>query len=116
VGVPVYYPRKRVGFDFVPLKWKTKFGDTDYIFEWAPVMSFVFFKWQIAAVIQAPLTEDFAYWEAWLYYTRDTDKSKSTQERVKQCREQFSLTYIKGDGITEQKVDYYPEVLKSEYV
>ena len=45
---------KKIGFDFVGLGWKTKWSDTDYRFEWAPVWSFVFLKWQIAIMFIAP--------------------------------------------------------------
>ena len=60
VGTPYFYPRrwitnpdkpgyqtavdKKIGFDFVGLGWKTKFES--YRFESAPLISFVFFKWQ----------------------------------------------------------------------
>lgn len=39
---------KKIGFDFVGLGWKTKWEDTDYRWEWSPVLSFVFFGYQIA--------------------------------------------------------------------
>lgn len=39
---------KIIGFDFVSLGYKTKWNDWDIRFEWSPIWSFVFFKWQKA--------------------------------------------------------------------
>ena len=111
---------KKVGFDLVGLGWKTKWEDNDYRFEWAPVFSFVFFGYQIAVTVRAP--EQHHYWEAWLYYDRDTDKTRSKKERIEQCRREFSLTckvWHKGkDGATEREeiIDYYDTVLKMKYL
>src|SRR5690349_21002029 len=68
IGTPYFLPRrwvkskekpgywnavpKKIGFDFVGLGWKTKYDS--YRFEWAPVWSFVFIKWQIALIFVAP--------------------------------------------------------------
>ena len=98
IGTPYFYPRKtvndpdkpgylkfvpkKIGFDFVPLGWKTKFDF--YRREWNPRISFVFFKWQIAVTFVPE--HDMHYWEAWLYYDRNTDKTKSKRERIEQCR------------------------------
>ena len=57
LGTPYFFPRrwiknpdksgylkavpKKIGFDFVPLGWKTKWDS--YRFEWSPMISFVFF-------------------------------------------------------------------------
>ena len=79
---------KKIGFDFVGLGWKIKWSSTDYRFEWSPLISFVFFKWQIAVIFQAP--EKSHYWTSWLYYEYNTDKTKSKAERIKQCREEIS--------------------------
>lgn len=106
---------KRVGFDFVGLGWKTKWSETDYRHEWNPVWSFVFFGLQIAVVFRPE--HDAQYWEAWLYYTKDTDKSKSARERVKQCREEFPITYTSyRAGEEKETTDYYTKVLKQKYV
>jgi len=103
---------KKIGFDFVELGWKTKWSSTDYRFEWAPLISFVFFKWQIAVIVIAP--EQHHYWEAWLYYQRDT--KGTPKERIEQCKEGFTLTYIshKKDG-TKNVIDYYDLILKDKY-
>lgn len=110
-----YAVPKRVGFDFVGLGWKTKWSGTDYRHEWNPVWSFVFFGLQIAVIFRPE--HETQYWEAWLYYTNNTDKSKSVQERVKQCREGFPITYTSyRKGEEKETVDYYTKVLKRKYI
>lgn len=110
----LYAVPKKIGFDFVGLGWKTKWSETDYRFEWSPIFSFVFFGYQIAVTIVAP--EDNHYWEAWLYYELNTDKTKSKKERIEQCKKEFSLNYtVYSQGI-ETKVDYYDTVLKPKYI
>jgi hypothetical protein len=106
-------PRK-IGFDFVDLGWKTKWSETDYRFEWSPIFSFVFFGYQIAVTIVAP--EQHHYWEAWLYYERNTDKTKSKKERIEQCKKEFSLNYIVYSQEMETKVNYYNIILKAKYI
>jgi len=123
IGTPYFFPRvldkktrrfkpRKIGFDFVSLGWKTKWTDTDYRFEWAPLISFVFFKWQIVVAIAAP--EQYHYWEAWLYYQRDTEGTP--KERIEQCKEGFPLDYIVSDGKTKTKVNYYNKILKEKYL
>jgi hypothetical protein len=53
------------------------------------------------------------YWEAWLFYENDTDKTKSPKERIKQCKEEFSMKYTtssKEEG--KKEIDYYDLILK----
>jgi len=123
IGTPYFYPRKwiqsknyltpipkKIGFDFVELGWKTKWSDTDYRFEYSPLISFVFFKWQIAVIFLAP--EPDHYWTSWLYYENNTDKSKSKKERIIQCQNEFPqnwISYKNGDKI---KINYYNFILK----
>lgn len=110
-----YAVTKKIGFDFVGLGWKTKWSDTDYRFEWSPVWSFVFFKWQIAVTVVAP--EMHHYWEAWLYYENHTDKTKSKRERIAQCRAEFSRTCtVHYKGSKEETVDYYDKILRKKYL
>lgn len=114
LGVPYFLPRKKFGFDVVGLGWKTKWSDTDYRFEWGPIASFVFLKWQIAVSLQVPDTD--SYWEAWLYYNHNTDKTKSQRERIEQCKKEYSRKYIgysKTDGNYTRNA--YNEILKEEY-
>jgi hypothetical protein len=102
---------KKISFDAVSLGYKTKWDDTDYRFEWAPLVSFVFFKWQIAVMVIAP--EQHVYWEAWLYYNNNT---KGTQrERIEQCKKNFPLDYTVSQGGKSEKVNYYDRILKNKY-
>ena len=106
---------KKIGFDFVALGWKTKWDDTDYRFEWAPIWSFVFFKWQIAVTFIAP--EHHHYWESWLYYERNTDKTKSKAERIAQCRKEAPQIWSSHKpGQEPETVDYYDHILKKKYL
>ena len=124
IGTPYFLPRKwvksengqisvpkKVGFDVVGLGWKIKWSDDDFRFEWAPLISFVFFGYQIAVMVEAP--EEYQYWEAWLYYELRTYKSKSQSERIKECKEKFPLTYTSGDGT---QTNYYEKILKTKYL
>jgi len=123
IGTPYFLPRrvdkktnqfvtKKVGFDFVSLGWKTKW-DT-YRFEWAPRLSFVFFGYQIAVTVVAP--DEHHYWEAWLYYERETDKTKSKKERIEQCIKEFPMIYTVWKNGEEGMIDYYNTILKPKYL
>ena len=103
---------KKIGLDFVSLGWKTKWSDTDYRFEWAPLLSFVFFGYQIAVMVIAP--QQHHYWEAWLYYEKNTDKTKPASERIQICRNEFPLIYDVSDMAGKRKVDYYNTILKNK--
>jgi len=137
IGTPYFLPRKlvknkekpgrlkfvprKIGFNFVRLGWKTKYKEHDYRFEWAPMLSFVFFKWQIVVMVRAP--EQDHYWEAWLYYEHNTDKRLPEWLRIRQCREEFPLLWTvyhkdpkTGDNTGKETVDYYNHILKSKYL
>lgn len=105
---------RRIGFDFIGLGWKTKWDDTDYRFEWSPVFSFVFFGFQIACTVIAPHQDH--YWEAWLYYEYNTDKTKTKEERIKQCKDEFSLKYTQHSSGGKETIDSYPLVLRNKYL
>lgn len=105
---------KKIGFDFIGLGWKTKWTNIDYRFEWSPRISFVFFGYQIAVLFIAP--HENQYWESWLYYERDTDKSKSKKERIEQCKLEFSQTWTTYNKDTKQLIDYYKLILKKKYL
>ena len=129
LGTPYFFPRKwiknpdksgylkaipkKIGFDFVPLGWKTKWDS--YRFEWSPMISFVFFKWQIAVTFVAPHADH--YWESWLYYTRETDKSDNISNRLAQCKKEAPQTWTShnSDG-TKETIDYYKLILKKKWV
>ena len=129
IGTPIFFPRrwvenpdkpgykkavpKKIGFDFVGLGWKIKWSDTDYRLEWEPVISFVFFGWQIALRITAPYPNH--YWESWLYYEYNTDKSLSKEERVIQLMDEFPQIYTVSDGSNARKRNYYSYILKKKY-
>jgi len=128
LGTPYFFPRKwvknkekegyykpvprKIGFDFVPLGWKTKYDN--YRFEFSPMISFVFIKWQIAVTFVAPYDVDH-YWESWLYYTRET--KGDTAERVAQCRKEAPQTWSRHhqDG-TKETIDYYNLILKKKWL
>lgn len=101
---------KKIGFDFVGLGYKTKWSDTDYRFEWSPMVSFVFFGLQITVSVIPP--EQHHYWEAWLFYENNTDKTKSPKERIKQCKNEFPLKCSVYKGGDKVDVDYYELILK----
>lgn len=104
---------KKIGFDFVSLGWKTKWSDTDYRFEWGPIWSFVFFKWQIAVTFMTP--EISHYWECWLYYSLSTDKNKSTKERLEQARKEFPCKWkTTANGVTVSTC-YWDVILKNKW-
>ena len=104
----------KVGFSYCSLGWKTKWSDTDFRYEHGPVLSFVFFGYQIALMVGQKNVSH--YWEAWLYYEYVTDKTKSKRERIEQCKKEFPLTYKVYSQGKEEVVYYYPQILKSKYL
>ena len=106
----------KVGFDWCSLGWKTKWSDTDFRYEWPPIFTFVFFGYQIAAII-GPKDKNTVdhYWTAWLYYEYATDKTKSKRERVEQCREECNQTWYRSEKGVDTKIDYYELILKPKY-
>lgn len=130
IGTPYFYPRiwkenkdkpdyliaipKKIGFDFVSLGWKTKWSSTDYRFEHSPLISFVFFKWQIALMFIAP--EPDHYWTSWLYYEHDTDKSKSKRKRIEQCQKEFPQNWTQYKNGNKETINYYKFILKEKYL
>ena len=128
LGTPYFLPRKwvknkekegyltavprKLGFDFVPLGWKTKYDD--YRFEFSPMISFVFLKWQIAVTFFAEHSDQ--YWESWLYYTRETDKTNTIVQRIAQCRKEAPQiwSHNEPDG-TKVTTDYYDLILKNKW-
>lgn len=129
-GVPYFYPRrwvkskkkegylepipKKIGFDLVGLGWKTKWDD--YRFEWSPMFSFVFFKWQFCIFALGPGSRKDNYWEAWLYYHYRTSGNK--MKRLLKTMEDNSLTYkwSKAYGKESGYECDWPYILKDKYV
>lgn len=107
----------RFGFDSCSLGWKTKWTDTDFRFEYGPMLTFVFFGYQIAAMIKPPIAPPDPYWEIWLCYEYATDKTKSRRERIAECRKIMPQrwTQYHKDG-TKETIDYYEQVLKPKYL
>ena len=105
----------KVGFSYCGLGWKIKWSSTDFRYEWGPVLSFVFFGYQIAAMVG--YKDASHYWEAWLYYEYATDKTKSNRERIEQCRKEFNQTWTRHiSGANSVTIDYYQLILKSKYL
>ena len=104
----------KVGFSYCGLGYKTKWTNTDFRYEWGPVLSFVFFGYQIALMIGHKHSSH--YWEAWLYYEYATDKTKSKRERIEQCRKEFNQTWKVSSMGKEEVVDYYQHILKTKYL
>ena len=102
-----------VGFSYCSLGWKTKYDDFRH--EWNPILSFVFFGYQIALTFYSPYHSH--YWESWLYYEYRTDKTKSKRERIEQCRKEASQTWTSHRHDEEPKTtDYYTLILKPKYL
>lgn len=104
----------KVGFSYCGLGWKTKWTSTDFRYEWGPVLSFVFFGYQIALTVGHKHSSH--YWEAWLYYEYATDKTKSKRERIEQCKKEFNQTWTVHQNGNEETIDYYQIILKTKYI
>ena len=103
----------KVGFSYCSLGWKTKYEEFRH--EWNPVLSFVFFGYQIALRVYHKYGSH--YWEPWLYYEYATDKTKSKRERIEQCRKEAPEKWS-SHGENEEPVttDYYNLILKPKYL
>jgi len=101
---------KKIGFDFIDLGWKTKWTDIDYRYEWSPIWSFVFFKWQICILFDVPHQSN--YWESWLYYELNTNKTKSQKERIEQCKKEFDQIWTRYEDDDKIFTNYYDLILK----
>ena len=108
-----YSINKKIGFDFVGLGWKTKWTDIDYRFEYSPLISFVFFKWQIAITFVA--FEMHHFWEMYLFYNRET--KGTIKERLEQAKKGFPCKWTShnSDG-TKITTDYWDVCIKNKYL
>lgn len=104
---------KKIGFDFRDIMWKTKWSSKDFRFEFGAVWSFVCFGYQIAIQFIAP--EQHNYWECFLYYHFETDKTKSWSERVEQGKREFPQVWTQYSKGGEEKIDYWELVVKDKY-
>ena len=125
-GVPYFLPRfwrkdkqgsykatpLKFGFSSCPLGWKTKYDD--FRFEYNPVWSFVCFGYQIALIFRPEY--DIHYWEAYLNYSKNTDKSKSAEERIKEAREKCPNIWTSHSNGEKVTTDYWTKILKKKYL
>ena len=103
---------KKIGFNFVPLGWKTKWDS--YRHEWNPMWSFVFFKWQI--VLMFTPEHDMHYWECWLNYTRETkDVAKTTKGRLLIARKKFPCVWTSTKDGVKTETCYWDVILKDKW-
>jgi hypothetical protein len=114
----MYYNYKKavplkVGFSSCGLGWKTKWNEYDFRHEWNPVISFVFFGYQIAMTVYHP--HHSHYWESWLCYEYRSDKNKSKRKRVNFCRRKCPQKWSTGSGENKVVTDYWDLILKPEY-
>lgn len=109
-----FVPIKWFGINFIGLGWKTKWELYDYRFEWEPMLSIVLFGKQFCIIVNAP--EAHNYWEAWLYYELNTDKSKSQEERIKKCIAKFPMIWTVYEGENKVIVNKYNSILKDKYL
>jgi hypothetical protein len=109
-----YAVPKKFGFNFWGLGWKTKWRSDNIRFEYAPGISFVFFKWQIVVSVNA--YEQDHYWECWIYYEYYTDKTKSRKERIEQCIKDFPQIWTTYKNEHEEKTNYYELILREKWI
>jgi hypothetical protein len=105
---------KWFGFTYCGLGYKTKWSDTDYRYEYSPIFSFVFLKRQFCIYIHTEHPD--SYWCSWLYYEYHTDKTKSKEERIKDCIENFPQIYTQYICEEKKKVNYYEYNLRKKYL
>ena len=105
----------KVGFSMNGLGWKTKWDQYDIRHEWDPVISFVFFGYQIAATFYHP--HQSHYWESWICYEYYSDKKQSKRERIAFCRKKCPQTWTSHKH-NEKPVttDYWDLILKTKYL
>jgi len=118
-GYNEFIPIKYFGYQFTSLGWKTKWTATDYRFEWNPCISIVLFGKQLFIGIVPNINEESmpdCYWEAWLMYEHDTDKTKSKLERLKELISKYSCTWTHSKGDEKVSVNHYKYILKEKYL
>ena len=103
---------KKIGFDFVGLRWKTKFNSFRH--EYNPVWSFVAFGYQIALIFIPE--NDCHYWESYLFYHYATDKNKMVRERLNDARKEFPNTWTSHSVEGKITTNYWDVVIKDKYI
>ena len=103
----------KVGFNMCGLGWKTKWDEYDFRHEWNPVISFVFFGYQIAVTFYHP--HHSHYWESWLCYEYRSDKNKPNRKRIGYCRRKCPQKWSSGEGDNKVITDYWDLILKPKY-
>ena len=105
----------KVGFSMNGLGWKTKWTSTDFRHEWNPIISFVFFGYQIAVTFYHP--HHSHYWESWLCYEYRSDKKQSKHERIAFCRKKCPQIWTSHKHNEEPvTTNYWNLILKSKYL
>jgi len=110
-------PIKYFGFHFISLGWKTKWGE--YRFEWNPCISIVLFGKQLFIGIIPNIDPNSmydCYWETWLNYEYDTNKSLSKLERLEELISKHSCTWIHYKDGNKISVNHYKYILKEKYL
>lgn len=102
-----WVPVKWLWLDVLPPGWKTKWGE--YRYEWSPMISLVILKRQF--VIMVIHLDQEHYWECYLTYKYDTDKTKSKTERIAEARKKFPCEWIRGG----ERINYWEKILKNKY-
>ena len=99
----------KFGFSSCGLGWKTKFDS--FRFEWSPRLSFVAFGHQVCVTVVAPHLDH--YWECFLAYHYDTDKTKSRKERIEEAKEKHPCIWTSYKNNEEKETtDYWTKVIK----
>ena len=117
--VKKYVPIKYFGFDFTTLGWKPKYDE--YRFEWNPSISIVIFGKQLFISIIPNLSDEYGvtidtYWECWLNYKFETDKTKSKKDRAIELFNKYSCTWVRYSNNEEIKTDHYFDILDKKYL
>lgn len=98
----------KVGFSSCSLGWKTKYDSFRH--EFNPVWSFVFFGYQIALIFRPE--DDCHFWECYIAFEYDTDKSKSPKERLKEAIKKHPCTWTSHSDKGKITTDYWTKVIK----
>ncbi len=133
MGTPCFLPRKWVkskekpgymepipikyfGVNYWSLGWKTKWSAKDVRFEWGPGLSIVLFGTQLV-IYPIPKCDEYVldhYWEAWIVYSKLTNKSKPIEDRIIDCMNLYPAKWIKYENNKEKQTNYRKYILKDK--